>query len=88
MEKDVLKPMPNPDRIFSIMPSGPGLPKRLVRAFRDTLRELGAGPVEYLRGGLYARSGRGLVLVQAFESSHVNIAPDSRQSGAWLRLTR
>jgi len=48
MEKDVLKPMPNPDRIFWIMP-WPGLPKRLVRAFRDTLRELGAGPVEYLR---------------------------------------
>jgi TonB-like protein len=51
MEKDALKPkatMPNPERIFWIMPL-PGLFTRLGRAFRETALEIGSGPAAYLR---------------------------------------
>jgi hypothetical protein len=51
MERVPPKPIgsePNPDRIFWIMP-WPGLARRLFRAFADTFRELGSGPISYLR---------------------------------------
>jgi hypothetical protein len=51
MEKVALKPkanMPNPERIFWIMPM-PGLITRLGRAFTETIREISSGPLAYLR---------------------------------------
>jgi hypothetical protein len=51
MERDThtaTKTEPNPDRIFWIMP-WPGLAERLARVLGDTLRELGGGPISYLR---------------------------------------
>jgi hypothetical protein len=51
MERVPPKPIgsePNPDRIFWIMP-WPSLAERLFRASADTIRELGSGPISYLR---------------------------------------
>ena len=51
MERVPPKPIgsePNPDRIFWIMP-WQGLAERLFRALADTVRELGSGPISYLR---------------------------------------
>ena len=51
MEKAALrtkKTEPNPDQIIWIMPM-PGLLARLARILADTMREVGAGPVSYLR---------------------------------------
>ena len=42
------KPEPNPDRIIWIMPM-PGLVERLGRALAYTAREVGGGPISYLR---------------------------------------
>ena len=42
------KPEPNPDRIIWIMPM-PGLVERLGRALADSAREVGGGPISYLR---------------------------------------